>query len=182
MDHEHPCGYHRAGAGVCAGANPTTPMYRIRQLLPPEDVLCLPAETTVREACRRMEQARVGAAIVREGDREVAGIFSERDLMLRVVNAGKDPDTTRIGEVSTRDVITAAPDQRSGEVLRLMQTRHIRHLPVVEGGRVLGMLSVRHLLRADLEEKKNEVEAITAYIQGGVAHPVTDEDADSEDD
>lgn len=146
-------------------------MYRIRQLLPPEEVLRLTADTSVREACRRMEQARVGAAIVGEGDREIAGIFSERDVMRRVVIAGKDPDTTTIGEVCTREVVTAGPEQRSSEVLRLMQTRHIRHVPVVEDGQVLGMLSLRHLLRADLEEKKNEVEAITAYIQGGVEAP-----------
>ncbi len=156
-------------------------MYRIRQLLPPEDVLRLSADTTVREACRRMEQARVGAAIVDGDGGEIAGIFSERDLMRRVVNAGKDPDATRVAEVCTREVITARPDQHSGEILRLMQTRHIRHLPVVEDGRVLGMLSLRHLLRADLEEKKNEVEAITAYIQGGVEAPIVDGDPEAEE-
>jgi CBS domain-containing protein len=122
-------------------------------------------------ATRAMEAHHVGAVLVEEDGNAAAGVFTERDVMIRVVNAGRDPSTTRLSEVMTRDVLTVSPDQRSGEVLRAMQQRHIRHLPVVENGQVLGVLSLRHLLRADLEDKKYEVEAITAYIQGGLIAP-----------
>jgi signal-transduction protein with cAMP-binding, CBS, and nucleotidyltransferase domain len=143
-------------------------MYRVGQLLPMEPTLSLPTSATVIEATRAMEQGRVGAVLVHENGQPLAGIFTERDVMIRVLNAGRDPQRTTLGEVMTRGVLTVSPDQRSSEVLRAMQTRHIRHVPVVEDGKPVGMLSLRHILRADLEEKKNEVEAITAYIQGGL--------------
>ena len=133
-----------------------------------EPALSLPVTAKVVEATRAMEAGRVGAVLVHDDKEPVAGIFTERDLMIRVVNAGRDPKLTTLGEVMTRGVLTVTPDQRSCEVLRAMQTRHIRHVPVVEDGRPVGMLSLRHILRADLEDKRNEVEAITAYIQGGV--------------
>ncbi len=150
-------------------------MYRVGQLLPMEPVLTLSVSATVIEATRAMEAARVGAVLVHDGPRSLAGIFTERDVMIRVLNAGRDAHRTTLGEVMTRDVLTVTPEQRSSEVLRAMQVRHIRHVPVVEGGKPVGLLSLRHILRADLEDKKHEVEAITAYIQGGI-QPPPDED------
>lgn len=151
-------------------------MYRVGQLLPMEPTLSLPADATVIEATRAMEQNRVGALLVHQDGRPLAGIFTERDVMIRVVNAGRDPRTTTLGEVMTSDVLTVSPEQRSSDVLRAMQTRHIRHVPVVQDGKPVGMLSLRHILRADLEEKKHEVEAITAYIQGGIQSPTEEEE------
>lgn len=151
-------------------------MYRVGQLLPMEPVLTLPSSATVIEATRAMEAAHVGAVLVHEGGRALAGIFTERDVMIRVLNAGRDAQRTKLGEVMTTDVLTVTPDQRSSEVLRAMQARHIRHIPVVENGVPVGLLSLRHILRADLEDKKHEVEAITAYIQGGIQAPVEEDE------
>jgi len=143
-------------------------MHPVGELLPEDEPLILPPITTVLEACVRMREARVGAVLVSEGDGALMGVFTERDLMTRVVAAERDPSRTQLAEVMTRDLYTTRPDVPTSQVRRELRRRHIRHAPVLdEQNRVIAMLSLRDLLRADLNDKKQEVKAITEYIQGG---------------
>jgi CBS domain-containing protein len=95
---------------------------------------------------------------------ELAGIFSERDIMKRVLAAGRDPKTTKVSEVMTRDPKVVAPDESLENCMRLMREHGFRHLPVCEGKRLVGLVSLRDLLLRDLTEKDDEVKMMRAYI------------------
>ena len=93
------------------------------------------------------------------------GIFSERDVMLRVVSENKDPKTTKMREVMTGPVLTIDKDTSTDDALKIMGERHIRHLPVVnEEGQVEGMLSIRHLLLDKVEHLTQELDSLEAYL------------------
>jgi len=118
------------------------------------------------EAANYMVDCNVGAVPVLE-DTKLVGIFSERDIMKRVVTEGRNPVTTRISDVMSTDVTTVAPNASSEEAMCLMQTHKVRHLPVCEGRTLVGFLSLRDLLNCHLDEKSGEAEAMRAYIQAG---------------
>ena len=112
------------------------------------------ADTTVTEAARRMKEGNTGAAMVLEGTR-LAGIFTERDALFRVLAQAKDPLKTPVSAVMTRDPLTIHPDKPFDEALRMMHEGRFRNVPVVEHGRPLGMVSVRDALdpeRAELRQ------------------------------
>jgi len=109
------------------------------------------ADTTVAEAARRMKEGNTGAAIVLEGTR-LAGIFTERDALFRVLAQAKDPLKTPVASVMTRDPLTIHPDKPFDEALRMMHEGRFRNVPVVEHGRPLGMVSVRDALDPELAE------------------------------
>ena len=98
-------------------------------------------------------------------DTKLVGIFSERDIMRRVVTEGRDPLTTRIAEVMSTELHTLEPSASSEDAMCLMQTHGVRHLPVCEGRTLVGFLSLRDLLRCHLDEKSGEAEMMRAYIQ-----------------
>jgi CBS domain-containing protein len=145
-------------------------MKPIADLIGGRPVHALPESTPVLDAVRAMDVHRVGAMLVLDAEDKLAGIFTERDLMVRVVVPGRDPGAVTLHDVMTRDLFTAAPEDQAHDVARKLQARHIRHVPIVTGGHVVGILSLRDLLAAHLEEKEREVHDLTAYIQG------TDED------
>ena len=121
------------------------------------------AEDTVREAARYMTERRVGAVAVLDGTR-LAGILSERDVMGRVVAKNLDPDDTRVRDVMTRDLVVGHAEDSHEEALRKMKQAGCRHLPVVEGDRLTGMVAQRDLLAIDLSEKDEEIRWLNAYI------------------
>jgi len=129
-------------------------------------VVSLPTSATVLEATQLMVGTRRGSVLVVDGAGAPAGIFTERDLMVRVVSEGIAPATLTLAEVMTTELFTAAPDDKITTIRREMRERHIRHLPVLEGGNVLAVLSTRDLLRADFEETREEAAAMRGYIQG----------------
>ncbi len=118
---------------------------------------------TAREVAAYMTQNRVGAVPVIEGDRLV-GIFSERDLMTRVVAPCLNPDATPVGSVMTKDIVVADADETTEACLVRMKQLHVRHLPVVSGDKLVGMLSVRNLLMVDATQKEEEIRWLNAYI------------------
>lgn len=138
-------------------------MHTLEQVLRSRHLVAADPVETVLEVLRRMADARVGAIAVLEGERLV-GVFSERDLMTRVVVAGRDPGATPVARVMTRDVITAELHESRGECLAKMQRRGCRHLPVLSGGRVIAMLSMRDLLRDEIEEQVEEIRHLRAYV------------------
>jgi CBS domain-containing protein len=124
----------------------------------------VPSSATALEAVQAMAEEGVGAVAVVE-DGELRGIFTERDVMLRVVLRGRIPMDVRVNEVMTSPVETATDDTPSEEALSFMLERHIRHLPVVDAeGKVLGMLSIRNLLEHMVEDLQHELHSLDQYL------------------
>jgi CBS domain-containing protein len=138
-------------------------MSTIGSLVANREVYTLSADQTVREAARYMADRRVGAVSVLSETRLV-GILSERDIMSRVVAAAADPERTSVADVMTRDLVVAAPSDSHEEGLRKMKQAGCRHLPVVEAGRLLGMVAQRDLLQVDLTAKDEEIRWLNAYV------------------
>lgn len=138
-------------------------MHTIQKVLEGRGLVTAPLDVTVLDLARRMTTHGVGAAVIVAGDRLV-GIFSERDLMSRVVVAGLDPAITAVAEVMTTDVVTAELDESVATCEQKMRRAGCRHLPVMSRGQLVAMLSMRDLLRASLEEQAAENRALRAYI------------------
>jgi CBS domain-containing protein len=138
-------------------------MKTIGGLVSGREIYYVRTEETVRAAARYMTERRVGAVSVLEGTRLV-GVLSERDIMGRVVAGDLDPDGTRVGEVMTRELVVAQSLDSHEEGLRKMKQAGCRHLPVVEGDRLVGMVAQRDLLAVDLTEKDEEIRWLNAYI------------------
>lgn len=146
----------------------STTMIRLRELLTGNALVTVPPSATVFEASKLMVKEHVGAVLVVDEEGHPCGMFTERDLMSRVVVPGLDPHTAIVGDKMTKDLFCANPENRVGETALKMRKRHIRHLPIVENDLVIAMLSIRDLLYANLHESEEQVEALTTYIQGGV--------------
>lgn len=142
-------------------------MHTLRRVVQDLNLIHTAPGATVLEAAHTMCDGRVGAIPVLEGERLV-GIFSERDLMTRVVVAGRDPATTKVESVMTHEVVTAGLEESVDSCLDKMQRAGCRHLPVVEGDRVIAMLSMRDLLRDEIEEQTEEIRHLRAYIHQDV--------------
>ena len=106
-----------------------------------QDPVTLPPSATVREACRYMRDRRVGAVLVTEGENRLLGIFTGRDAVHRVLAEGKSAARTRLAEVMTREPDTMPSGKTAIEALRLMEDGRYRHVPVVDGGRIVGIVS-----------------------------------------
>ena len=121
-------------------------------------------DTTVHDAVALMNQKRVGAVAVTESEK-LAGIFTERDLMIRVVLDGKDPKSTAVSDVMTANCISAKTDMSMGEALQIMSEKHFRHLPVVDDDlKVLGLLSIRDLLHQRVDNLSEELDSVVAFF------------------
>ncbi len=110
----------------------------------------------VSDAARLMRDQNVGAVLVTDGA-SLQGVFTERDALFRVLAAGRDPGSTKVADVMTRSPQTIHPDKPFVEALRLMLEGGFRHVPVVEDGRVLGMVSVRDALDPEVYEAKKDL-------------------------
>ena len=122
------------------------------------------ADSRVLDAVGTMKEAKMGACVVFENNKLV-GIFSERDLMLRVVAAGLDPDKTLVREVMTTKLEILTTQADSSEALELLVSRNIRHLPIVEeDGSLAGLLSVRDLLHHHAKDLVNQLNSLEAYF------------------
>ncbi len=123
----------------------------IRNIMEQKKFLTAPPETTVSHAARLMADKNVGAILVVENERLV-GIFSERDAVFRVIAQGRDAKTTLLTEVMTAAPKTLEPGKSYGHALLLMQENGFRHVPVIENGRPIGIVSSRNAMDPDLEE------------------------------
>lgn len=138
-------------------------MKRVGDIVRDRRLLFVSDEASAFEAAEFMAQQRIGAVPVLSGECLV-GVFSERDLMTRVVVLGLDPRQTRIHDVMTRDVIVADSEDSHAAGIAKMAARGCRHLPVMHDGHLLGFLSLRDLLNVDLEEKTEELAMIREYV------------------
>lgn len=138
-------------------------MASIHDLIHDRETYTVNSDETVLAAARFMVERNIGAVPVLQRG-ELAGIFSERDIMKRVLAAGRDPKTTKVSEVMTREPKVVAPGESLENCMRLMREHGFRHLPVCEGKRLVGLVSLRDLLLRDLTEKDDEVKMMRAYI------------------
>jgi CBS domain-containing protein len=118
------------------------------------------ADTSVAEAARIMRSRRVGALLVMEGGR-LAGIFTERDALFRVIAEGRDAEATPLHEVMTRDPRTISPDRPFGHALHIMYEGGFRHVPVVRDGRAIGVVSARDALGPEMRQFIADLDART---------------------
>ena len=132
-----------------------------------DPVVCVLREADpVELAVALMTESRKGAVLVVNARGSLRGVFTERDLMTRVVYVGRDVRSTTLGEVMTRRLVVATPEEAVSSALRKMKDAGCRHLPVLVGGSVIGMLSMRDMLGVQIAEQEQELDAIRSYIHG----------------
>jgi len=140
---------------------------RIRDILrrKGEEVYSVGPLATVIDAVNAMNDHHVGSVLVCEGGYPV-GVFSERDVLVRVVAAHRDPRQTLVRDVMTTRLYTASPDDTLLEVMRLMTDRRCRHVPVMEGEQLIGLVSIGDLTKATHHNLRQEVRELSSYIGG----------------
>jgi CBS domain-containing protein len=141
-------------------------MLSVQQLLDqkPKGIYSVAPDDPVLTAIKKMAEHHIGALLVMSGDRLV-GIVSERDYARKVVLMGRSAEQTRVEAIMTAKVITVTPRQDAHDCMRLMTDMRIRHLPVVSGERVVGVLSIGDLVRAVIEEQERTIADLESYIR-----------------
>ena len=124
-------------------------------------------DSTVFDAIKIMAEKNIGALLVMSGDK-LAGVFTERDYTRKIALHGKSSRDTRVAEVMTGNVTTISPDDYLEDGMRLMTEQRVRHLPVVEGTRVVGIISIGDLVNWTINTQSAEIEQLEQYIAGGV--------------
>jgi CBS domain-containing protein len=140
-------------------------MTSVRQLLDGKGraLYSIGPEDPVLEAIRLMADRHVGALLVMKGQ-ELVGIVSERDYARKVILMGRSSSDTPAWEIMSSPVVTVSPDQTLDDCMRLVTARRIRHLPVVEAGKVVGMISIGDLVKAVIEDQQHTIEQLESYI------------------
>jgi CBS domain-containing protein len=140
-------------------------MATVAQLLgrKPQGIYSVAPQAPVLEAIRLMAEHSVGALLVMQEDR-LAGIVSERDYARKVILKGRSSSDTPVSQIMTAEVITVDPTMSAQQCMQLMTDRRVRHLPVLDGARVVGMLSIGDLVRAVLAEQAQTIEQLENYI------------------
>ena len=140
-------------------------MKSLKQLLEGKgrEIYSIGPDARVFDALRLMADKSVGALIVTEGGR-IAGVISERDYARKVILLGKSSKETRVRDIMTHKVITVHPGQTVEECLALMTEKRIRHLPVTEGERLIGVLSIGDLVKEVIAEQQRTIEQLESYI------------------
>ncbi len=138
-------------------------MRLMQELIDGRDLVLTHSSATVREVAQVMSARNVGAVPVLESDRLV-GIFSERDIMSRVVAKGLNPEQTIVRDVMTSEIVVAEADDNITDALQKMYARGCRHLPVVREGNLMGMISLRDLLQVDRQDTKERVTFLNELV------------------
>jgi len=128
----------------------------------------VPTTVTVTEAVQKMNQHKIGAMLVLNGE-QLAGIFTERDVLTRVIAASLDPKTTPITKVMSGNVLTVAPEATVQEVMDIFADKRCRHLPVIEQGKLMGLISIGDVSRWVANSHRAEAESLRQYIAGAIS-------------
>lgn len=130
-------------------------------------VLSVTPDMSVRDAARFLRDKRIGAAVVLDGDRALIGILSERDVLNGVADRGASALAETVRDIMTVDVPTCGLTTPIGVLMTTMTDRRVRHLPVVENDRVVGVVSIGDVVKSRIAEAETEAEALKAYIASG---------------
>ena len=128
-------------------------------------VVCLPADASVLDAIRMMAEQRIGSVLIIE-DGQLQGIVTERDYARKVILLGRSSGDTAIAEIMSSPVLTVKPTDTVTHCMTLMTEHKIRHLPVLEGEQVVGLISIGDLVKAVIEQQQIEIKQLQSYIAG----------------
>lgn len=123
-------------------------------------------DASVFEALQQMAEKNVGALVVTEGS-EVTGVFSERDYARKIILVGKSSKDTSVADIMTTPVVSVSPKQTLEECMRLMTDERIRHLPVLDDGRLIGVISIGDVVKEIISEQAHMIEQLQNYVSGG---------------
>ena len=126
-------------------------------------VFSIGPDRTVFDALKLMAEKNIGALMVVKDDR-LLGVVSERDYSRKVILHGRSSKETLVREIMTPEPLVASPDEKIAECMQLMTERRVRHLPVIEAGRVVGMVSIGDLVKAVIAEQQQQIEQLESYI------------------
>jgi CBS domain-containing protein len=143
----------------------------VKEIIVGQDLVTVNSHVPVSEAARMMAARDIGAVPIADGGR-LAGIFTERDALTRIVAAGRDPASTPIGDVMSSELVVASIDESCEACLERMRQAHIRHLIVLDGERMAGIVSMRDLMAVDLDDKLETITLLNAYVHS-VPHHLT---------
>lgn len=147
-------------------------MKTIREIMRPSFLFSVPKTAPVAHAVRAMAHHDVGIVAVVDGG-ALVGVFSERDVVRRIVDHGLDPLTTRVSDVMTTHVVYGDAHENCQTVMRRMDEANIRHLPIMSDGRVVSMLSIRDLMRAQIADAGEELDHLRSYLYQVPTGPAT---------
>lgn len=142
-------------------------MHSIRQILEGKtaQVVCVTEQTPVLEVIRLMAEHAIGSVLVMRGD-ALVGIATERDYARKVILKGRSSQDTPVADIMSSPVITVSPGEDIRRCMQIVTEKRIRHLPVVEGGNVVGLISIGDLLKWVIREQEQEIEQLQQYIAG----------------
>ena len=144
-------------------------MRSVKAILGDRETIVVARTASIADAARLMAAHHIGALPVLDGDRLV-GIFTERDVLTRIVAAGRNPETTRVGDVMSTDLVVCEMGESYEVGLKRMQQARVRHLLALQDGRLAGIVSMRDALAADVDEKAEELTLLNAYVHYIPAH------------
>ncbi len=130
------------------------------------DVVAVAPSLSVEDLARLLHKRRIGAVLVQDGGGELLGIISERDLVRALAEHGADALALTAGQLMTKEVMTASPTSTVEEVMEKMTNSRVRHLPVLEEGRVAGLVSIGDVVKARITQQEHEVDSLKAYVAG----------------
>ena len=142
------------------------PVSTILKAKPSAGVITVTPGSTVAEAAQLLSTKRIGAVIVSEDGAQMAGILSERDIVRELGRRGAACLNDPVEALMTRDVVTCAPGDRTNDVLQMMTDGRFRHMPVMQDGRMVGLISIGDVVKARLNELSTEVDALEGMIKG----------------
>lgn len=128
-------------------------------------VATIPRDATVLRAAQLMNERRIGALVVMDQD-QVVGMFTERDILTRVVAARRDPAETRVSDVMTSPMVVCRRDTPLDTCRALMTERRVRHLPIVENGELFGLISAGDIMANEVDEQQHTIEYLHEYLHG----------------
>ena len=129
------------------------------------EIISIAQDASVYDAIKLMADHGVGSLLVMDGD-ELKGIVTERDYARKVIIKGRSSESTQVGEIMTKDLVTTTSAQTVNQCMTMMSERRIRHLPVMSGKEVVGLISIGDLVQAIISDQQEEIEQLENYISG----------------
>jgi CBS domain-containing protein len=131
------------------------------------EVATTTADKTVGETAKLMAKWKIGACLVVEGENNIIGIFSERDVMRGLANHGGAVENVKVADLMTRSVLTCGPDDTVEHIMGMMTNNRIRHVPVTENGKLIGIITIGDVVKSRMEEATMQADQLREYVMAG---------------